>query len=76
MNAHPEPATTTPHIGASGPIGDSQPTAGRRMVPVADLTAHPGNVRQELSSSPSASTCPNRPTSSSRPRSPSTPPRC
>ncbi len=49
MHEHPAPATPAADIRASGPAVDIEPAApGRLMVPVADLTAHPGNVRGDL----------------------------
>ena len=40
-----EPVSTEPQIPAAG-------VPSRRMIPVADLAAHPGNVRRELSLTP------------------------
>ena len=48
MNAQPETAALAADTAEPSPAAGAPPAAGRRMVPVADLAAHPGNVREDL----------------------------
>ena len=49
MHAQTELTTQADDVAKDGPVPDtSTAVAGRMMVPVADLAAHPGNVREDL----------------------------